>query len=43
MIVESRHYTLNLGCREKFIDFFESSNRGALRDSECRYSAHLEI
>ena len=33
MIIEIRHYTLKPGCREEFIDFFESSNRGALRDA----------
>ncbi len=33
MIIEIRHYTLKLGLREEFIDFFERENRVALRDA----------
>jgi len=33
MILEIRHYTLKPGLREKFIKFFETENRQALRDA----------
>ncbi|WP_166418317.1 NIPSNAP family protein [Cochlodiniinecator piscidefendens] len=33
MIIEIRHYTLNSGQREAFIEFFEHKNRDALRDA----------
>lgn len=33
MILEIRHYTLKPGRREEFIEFFERSNRTALRDA----------
>ncbi|KZN61885.1 hypothetical protein N473_20300 [Pseudoalteromonas luteoviolacea CPMOR-1] len=33
MIIEIRHYTLKPGKREAFIQFFESTNRQALRDA----------
>jgi len=33
MILEIRHYTLKPGQREAFIDFFEQTNRPALREA----------
>ncbi|WP_298261850.1 hypothetical protein [uncultured Litoreibacter sp.] len=33
MILEIRHYTLKSGLREEFIQFFEQTNRPALRDA----------
>ena len=33
MILEIRHYTIKAGRREEFIEFFEKSNRRALRDA----------
>ena len=33
MILEIRHYTLKPGRREEFNEFFEQSNRSALRDA----------
>lgn len=33
LILEIRHYTLKPGRREEFIDFFEHTNRTALRDA----------
>lgn len=33
MILEIRHYTLKPGLRETFIEFFERSNRAALREA----------
>lgn len=33
MIIEIRHYTTKPGRREEFIEFFEKSNRKALRDA----------
>ncbi|MQY41747.1 hypothetical protein GG681_03785 [Epibacterium sp. SM1969] len=33
MIIEIRRYTLHPGKREEFIRFFETVNRGALRDA----------
>lgn len=31
MIIEIRHYTIRPGYREEFIEFFEQTNRNALR------------